>query len=134
MKILGFPGGSAGKEPACQCRRHKGCRFDPRAGRSPGEGHGSLLQYSCLENLYVQRSLTGCSLLGCKESDTTAPAHTHWKYLRNIPSYLLCFFLFYRDLVNYLRKQKKIITIEKFLMVIPASSSVLLSWKISVSR
>ena len=26
---LGFPGGASGKEPACQCRRHKRHRFDP---------------------------------------------------------------------------------------------------------
>ena len=25
----GFPGGASGKEPACQCRRHKGHGFDP---------------------------------------------------------------------------------------------------------
>ena len=25
----GFPGGASGKEPACQCRRHKRCRFNP---------------------------------------------------------------------------------------------------------
>ena len=25
---LGFPGGTGGKEPTCQCRRHKKCRFD----------------------------------------------------------------------------------------------------------
>ena len=25
---LGFPGGASGKEPTCQCRRHKRCRFD----------------------------------------------------------------------------------------------------------
>ena len=25
----GFPGGASGKEPACQCRRHKRHRFDP---------------------------------------------------------------------------------------------------------
>ena len=29
----------------------------PRWGRSPGRGHGNLLQYSFLENLYGQRSL-----------------------------------------------------------------------------
>ena len=26
---LGFPGGASGKEPACQCRRHKRHRFNP---------------------------------------------------------------------------------------------------------
>ena len=25
----GFPGGASGKEPTCQCRRHKICGFDP---------------------------------------------------------------------------------------------------------
>ena len=28
----GFPSGSSGKEPTCQCRRRKRCRFDPWAG------------------------------------------------------------------------------------------------------
>ena len=26
---LGFPGGASGKEPACQCRKHERCGFDP---------------------------------------------------------------------------------------------------------
>ena len=30
-----FPGGASGKEPACQCRRHKRCRFDPWVGKIP---------------------------------------------------------------------------------------------------
>ena len=30
-----FPGGSAGKEPACQCRRAKRCRFDPWVRKIP---------------------------------------------------------------------------------------------------
>ena len=32
---LGFPGGTSGKEPACQCRRHKRCGFDPWVGEIP---------------------------------------------------------------------------------------------------
>ena len=47
---MGFPGGSSGKEPACQCRRHKRSGLDPWIGRSPGGGNGNPLQYSCLEN------------------------------------------------------------------------------------
>ena len=31
--IKGFPGGASGKEPACQCRRHKKCWFDPWVGK-----------------------------------------------------------------------------------------------------
>ena len=40
------------------------------SGRSPGEGNGNPLQYSCLENP-MERSLSGCSLWGHKELDMT---------------------------------------------------------------
>ena len=45
--ILGFPGGSEGKESACN---EGGLGLIPGLGRSPGEGNGYPLQYSCLEN------------------------------------------------------------------------------------
>ena len=41
----------------------------PGLGRSPGEGHGNPLQYSCLEIPHGQRSLAGCSPRGHKELD-----------------------------------------------------------------
>jgi len=44
---LGFPGGSDGKESACNARE---LGLIPRSRRSPGEGNGNPLQYSCLEN------------------------------------------------------------------------------------
>ena len=47
---MGFPGGISGKEPACQCRRHRDARLIPGLGRSPGGRRGNPLQYSCLEN------------------------------------------------------------------------------------
>ena len=47
-------GCASGKEPACQCRRHKRGRFSPWVGKIPGEGNGNLLRYSCLEN-YMDR-------------------------------------------------------------------------------
>ena len=43
----GFPGGSDGKEPACSA---EDLGSIPGSGRSPGEGNGDPLQYSCLEN------------------------------------------------------------------------------------
>ena len=38
------------KEPACQCRRCKRRRFDAWVGSSPGEGNGSPVRCSRLEN------------------------------------------------------------------------------------
>ena len=43
----GFPGGSDGEESACNAGDPGSI---PGLGRSPGEGHGKPLQYSCLEN------------------------------------------------------------------------------------
>ena len=41
LVFLGFPDGSAGKEPACNVGDLASI---PRLGRSPGEGKGSPLQ------------------------------------------------------------------------------------------
>ena len=43
----GFPGGKVGKE---LCLHAGDLGSIPGLGRSPGEGHGKPLQYSCLEN------------------------------------------------------------------------------------
>ena len=45
--IMGFPGGSDGKESACSTGDHGSI---PGLGRTPGEGNGNPLQYSCLED------------------------------------------------------------------------------------
>ena len=44
----GFPCGSDGKDTACSAGDPGSI---PGSGRSPGEGNGNPLQYSCLENL-----------------------------------------------------------------------------------
>ena len=44
---LGFPSSSDSKESACNAGDLGSI---PGSGRSPGEGNGNLLQYSCLEN------------------------------------------------------------------------------------
>ena len=44
----------------------------PGSGRSPREGNGNPLQYSCLPGLFHgQRSLVDYSPWACKELDTT---------------------------------------------------------------
>jgi len=53
QEYMGFPGGTSGKEPTCQCRRYKRCKFDPWVRKIPwrrpwqptlvflpGESHG----------------------------------------------------------------------------------------------
>ena len=45
--MLGFSGGSDGKESACNALDLGSI---PGLGRSPGEGSNYPLQYSCLEN------------------------------------------------------------------------------------
>ena len=45
--IHGFPGGSDGKESACNAGDPGSI---PELGRSPGEGNDNPLQYSCVEN------------------------------------------------------------------------------------
>ena len=70
---MGFPGGSVGKESACNAGD---LGLIPGLGRSPGGGHGNPLQYSCLESPHGQRSLVGCSPWGRKESDTTERLNT----------------------------------------------------------
>ena len=54
---MGFPGGSDGKESACNA---KDMDLIPGSGRSPGEGEA-----------HGQRSLVGYSSWGRKESDMT---------------------------------------------------------------
>ena len=44
---MGFPGGSVGKESACNA---EDLGLIPGLGRSPGKGHGNLFQCFCLEN------------------------------------------------------------------------------------
>ena len=47
MMMMGFPGGSDGKESACNAGDVSSI---PGLGRSPGEGNGYPFQYSFLEN------------------------------------------------------------------------------------
>ena len=47
MGIWGFPPGLGGKESACNVGN---LGLIPGSKRSPGEGNGNPLQYSCLKN------------------------------------------------------------------------------------
>ena len=76
--FLGFPGGSDGKESACNVGD---------LGSIPGLGrgrHGNPPQYSCLENPHGQRSLASCSPWSQKDWETKHSTHMytpHFVYL-----------------------------------------------------
>ena len=62
-----LPGGSDGKESACSAGD---LSLSPGLGRSPGEGHGNPLQYSCLENP-TDRETWQAAVPGVAELDMT---------------------------------------------------------------
>ena len=63
---LGFPGGSDGKESSCNAG---GPGSIPGSGRSPGEGNGNPLQYSCLGNP-MDRAAWWATVHGVTKSQT----------------------------------------------------------------
>ena len=75
----GFPGTSDGKESTCNAEDMDSI---PGTGKSPAEGNGYPLQYSCLENSMDRGVLVGYSPWDHKESDMTEQlthtlTHTH---------------------------------------------------------
>ena len=66
LEIKGFPGGSEGKESAY----NSGDLISiPGLGRSPGEGNGYPLQYSCLKNP-MDRGTWWATVHGVEKSQT----------------------------------------------------------------
>ena len=51
--LVGFPGGSGSKESASDVENPSSI---PGLGRSPEEGNGNPLQFSCLENLIDRKA------------------------------------------------------------------------------
>ena len=66
MICVHVPGGSDGKESACNAGDLGSI---PGLRRSPGEGGGNTLQYSCLRNP-MGRGVPWLQSTGCKELDT----------------------------------------------------------------
>ena len=71
-----FPGCSVVTAPPVKARVSGDTGSIPGLGRSPGQGNGNPLQYSCLEKSHRQRSLVGYSPWGRKESGAIEHAHT----------------------------------------------------------
>ena len=67
----GSPGGTSGKEPACQCKRYKKHTFSPWYGKIPWRREWLPTPVLLLEESQGQRSLADYSPWGRKESDMT---------------------------------------------------------------
>ena len=85
----------SGKEPACQCMRHKRWGFDPWVGKIPCSGAQQPTPVFLPGESHRQRRLAGYSPWGHEESDTTETKHSsslhhfqHGKYIENDPSTL----------------------------------------------
>ena len=82
-KVLcrGFPGGARGKEPACQCKRHKRGGFHTFLGKIPWRRAWQPTLAFLPEESHGQSSLVGYSLVG----------HRSGLDLARIQSYILFF-------------------------------------------
>ena len=68
---LGFPGGTSGKEPACQRGRRKRREFNSCVRKIPWRREWQPIPVFLPLESHGQRSLAGYSPQGRKESDTT---------------------------------------------------------------
>ena len=81
--LMGFPRRCSVKEPACQCRGHKRCGFDPWVGKMPWRRRWQPTAESLPSKSHGQRNLVGYSPWDYKHQtwlNNWAPAHTElWK-------------------------------------------------------
>ena len=70
---LGFPGSSDSKESSCNAG---GLGLTPGSGRSPGEGNGNPLQYSCLGNA-MEGGAWWAAVHGVPKSRTRLSRHVY---------------------------------------------------------
>ena len=76
-KSLRFYCDASGKEPTCQSRTCKRCRFDPWVGKIPWRRVWQPTPVFLPRESHGQRSLVGYSPWGHKESDMTERLSTH---------------------------------------------------------
>ena len=71
-ETIGFPGGIVVKNQPASAGGTRDASSVPGLGRSPGEGNGNALQYSCLENPSDRGAWWATYIpYGQKESDVT---------------------------------------------------------------
>ena len=78
LALLGFPGGTSGKKPTCQCRRLKKLEFNPWVRKIPWSRKQHPTPVFLSGKSHGQRSLVGYSPRVRKEPDTTEHAHMQY--------------------------------------------------------
>ena len=81
--LRGFPGVAVVKNPPANAGDTRDAGSIPGSGRSPGEGNGNSLQYSCLENP-MDREAWWAIVRGVKKSHMGLRTHTY-TYLGQSP-------------------------------------------------
>ena len=81
---FGLPWWLDGKESACNAGD---LGLIPGLGRSPEEGHGNPLQYSCLENPSWREEPARLQSMGHKELDMTERLSTREKHQSDLSNY-----------------------------------------------
>ena len=72
-KKRGFSGGTSGKEPTCQCRRHRKQGFSPWVGKIPWRRVWQPTPVSLLGESHGQKALMGYNPWGQKNLATKSP-------------------------------------------------------------
>ena len=81
---LDFPGVTSGKEPTCQCRRHKRCRYDPWVGKIPLEERMATQSSILVQKILWTEELGRLQSIG-SQSETTQHQHLNL-HLHSLPS------------------------------------------------
>ena len=82
---MGFPGGTVVKNPPANAGAPGDTGSIPGSGRSPREGHGNPLKYSCLGN-FMDRRVWRATVHGVARSQTQLSIHTCTHTFVSVPS------------------------------------------------
>ena len=95
-QCAGFPNASSRKESTCQLADTGDLGSIPGWGRSPGEGDGSPLQYSCLENPMDGGAWRDAQSTGLQRLGHACPWLYHHSLYTTLLVCVMVFFIVYR--------------------------------------
>ena len=82
--IGGLPRWLSGKEPACQCRRHRRCGFDPWVGKIPWRRNWQPVPVFLPGKFHGQRSPAGLQKVHGVAKELDMAEHARTRYFRAV--------------------------------------------------